>query len=103
MIEDVRFMGRKIGENERHKIAECFGEKIDDLKLCHAILAMAAQPDFALERGAFARALKHGYCSDLEGGRAAKALIRKMRKKLGYKDSIAEKVKKILKPKKKRR
>ena len=90
MIEDVWFMGKKIGEDELQKLSACFGEKIDDMELCKAILAVAAQPGFELERGAFTRGLQHGYCGVSDGARAARALIRKMRRKLGYKYSPAE-------------
>ena len=100
MIDDVQFMGKTIGEKERQQLAEVFGVEIDDLPLLHAILAISAHKDFALERSAFTRALKHGYCSDADGGRAAKALIKKMRKKTGYQPSVTEKLKKLLKKKK---
>ena len=101
MIDDVQFMGRKIGEKERLQLAEVFGVKIDDLPLLHAILAIVSHKDMVLERGAFTRALKHGYCSDADGGRAAKALIKKMRKKMGYEAGVVDKIKKIIGKKKK--
>jgi hypothetical protein len=101
VIDDVQFMGRKIGEKERLRLESVFGVKIDDLPLLHAILAIAAHKDCALERGAFTRALKHGYCSDADGGRAAKALIQKMRKKMGYQLSVAGGLKAAIRKKKK--
>ena len=84
MIETVWFMGREITDAERIQLEKVFKEKIDDLPLCNAILTMAMQPEYVLERGAFARALKHGYCGYQDGARAAKDLIRMMRKRLGY-------------------
>lgn len=96
MIEDVWFMGKKIGEAEMRQIAECFDEKIDDMKLCKAVLAVAAQPGYELERAAFTRALKNGYCSYDDGGRAAKALINKVRVRMGYKYSLFEQARRWL-------
>jgi len=99
MIE-VWFRGQKIGEKQRLLVEDAFHEKIDDLELLSAILGVAGQKGYELERGAFTRALKHGYCADSDGGRAAKALIRKVRRKLGYKYTIGEKVKRVLGKKK---
>ncbi len=84
MIETVWFMGKEITETERVLLEKVFKEKIDDLELCKAILTVSMQPEYVLERGAFARALKHGYCGYQDGARAAVDLIRMMRKKLGY-------------------
>lgn len=99
MIE-VWFRGRKIGEKQRLLVEEAFHEKIDDLELLNAVLGVAGQKGYELERGAFTRALKHGYCADSDGGRAAKALIKRVRKKLGYKYSLGESVTRMLGKKK---
>lgn len=91
-VEDVFFMGRKIGAEELARISVCFDEKIDDMRLCHAVLVLAMKPEHALARGAFARAIKHGRCSYSDGGREAKKIIREARKRLGYRYTAREKL-----------
>jgi hypothetical protein len=84
-------MGRKIGMRELRQISECFDEKIDDLRLCQAILVLAMKKENALARGAFGRAIKTGVCGYGDGKRAAQKLIREARRRLGYKYTFQEK------------
>ena len=77
---------------ERARLAACFGETIDDMKVCHAVLIRAMQPDYTLERGAIARALQTGKCDYNAGGRAVKRLIRAVRHDFGYKDPLSERL-----------
>jgi len=84
-IEKILFMGREITDADRVKLEEIFDEKIHDFELFKAILAVAAKPENVLARGAFTKALQRGYCGYSEGGREAKAMIRRVRRKMGYK------------------
>lgn len=92
MSASVYFQGKKITHAERARLAACFGETVDDMKVCHAVLIRAMQPDHALERGAIARALQTGKCEYNAGGRAVKRLIRAVRHDFGYKDPLPERL-----------
>ena len=92
MSASVYFQGKKITHVERAMLALCFGETIDDMRVCHTVLIRAMQPDHALERGAIARALQTGKCEYDTGGRAVKRLIRAVRHDIGYKDPLSERL-----------
>lgn len=83
-IEKIMFMGREITDADRVKVEAVFDEKINDFELFKAILAVSAKPENILARGAFTKALQKGYCGYSEGGREAKAMIRRVRRKMGY-------------------
>ncbi|MBI1215793.1 MAG: hypothetical protein GC185_08245 [Alphaproteobacteria bacterium] len=92
MVEDIFFMGKKIDDAAMRRISDCFDEKIDDIRLCQAVLVLAMKKENALARSAFARALKQGYCSYADGKREARQLIREARRRLGYKYTFGEKL-----------
>jgi hypothetical protein len=92
MESQLFFRGKKITERERKLLAEVFEEKIDDLYLCQSILLAAMRPENVLARAAFTRALTHKYCSYTDGGREARKLIRRVRRKLGYRLSFSDRM-----------
>lgn len=80
----VRYKGREITQKDLDNLERCFGEKVDDVNLCQAIIMHAMKADNALLRGALVRALETGECGPGEGRRQARALICRMRRGLGY-------------------
>jgi hypothetical protein len=87
----MMFRGKKITERERKLLEDIFDEKIDDLNLCQAIMLAAMLPEHTLERGAITRALTKKKCDYGDGARAVKKLIRKVRKRDGYRTTRKEK------------
>lgn len=86
------FRGKQITERERKLLEEIFEEKIDDLYLCQSILLAAMKPENLLARAAFTRALTLKYCAYADGGREARKLIRRIRRKLGYRLSFSDRL-----------
>lgn len=80
----VLYKGRAITPRDLNRLSQCFGEKIDDMKLCQAIILRVMQSHNALARGAMVRALDTGICKPGEGGRDMRRIIRKARRDLGY-------------------
>jgi hypothetical protein len=92
---ELFFQGRKITDRERLMLEEIFDAKIDDLYLCQSILLAAMRPENVLARAAFTRALTRKRCAFHEGGRAAKKLIRRTRRKLGYRVTLDDRVSRL--------
>lgn len=92
-MSELLFRGKKITERERRLLEDIFNEKIDDLHLCQAILLAAMLPENTLARGAITRALTQKKCDVGDGSRAARALIRKVRKRNGYTMTRKERLK----------
>ncbi len=92
-MSELQFRGKKITDRERKLLENIFGEKIDDLNLCQAILLAAMLPENTLARGAITRALTQKKCDVGDGARAARALIKKVRKRDGYALTRKEKLK----------
>jgi hypothetical protein len=90
MSSELFFRGKKITARDRQMLEKIFDEKIDDLYLCQTILLASMRPENILARGAFTRALTKHRCAYADGGREAKRLIRRMRRKLGYRLSPGE-------------
>ncbi|MEZ0223363.1 MAG: hypothetical protein ACAH83_02330 [Alphaproteobacteria bacterium] len=90
MHSELFFKGKKITDKERKLLSDVFEEKIDDLYLCQSILLAAMRPENVLARSAFTRALTRKHCGYTDGGREARKLIRRIRRKLGYRLSIAD-------------
>lgn len=80
----IQYKGRTITPQDLDTLGRCFGEKIDDMKLCQAVILRVMQSHNALARGAVVRALDTGVCGPGEGGRAVRKIIRKARRDLGY-------------------
>lgn len=80
----VRYKGREITQQDLDNLERCFGEKVDDVNLCQAIIMHAMKAENVLARSALTRALETGECGPGEGRRLARALIRRMRRGLGY-------------------
>lgn len=80
----IQYKGRTITPQDLDRLGRCFGEKIDDMKLCQAVILRIMQSHNALARGAVVRALDTGLCGPGEGGRAVRKIIRKARRDLGY-------------------
>jgi len=80
----IQYKGRTITPQDLDRLGRCFGEKIDDMKLCQAVILRIMQSHNALARGAVVRALDTGACGPGEGGRAVRKIIRKARRDLGY-------------------
>jgi len=87
-IEKIWFMGREVTDADRVKFEKVFEEPIEDFELFKAILAVSVKPEHLLARNAFGKALQYGYCGYSDGGREAKAMIRRVRRKMGYKVSL---------------
>ena len=83
MHSELFFKGKKITDKERKLLSDVFEEKIDDLYLCQSILLAAMRPENVLARSAFTRALTQKHCGYTDGGREARKLIRRIRRKLG--------------------
>jgi hypothetical protein len=92
MESELSFRGKKITERERRLLEDIFEEKIHDLYLCQSILLAAMRPEQVLARAAFTRALTNEYCAYADGGREARKLIRRIRRKLGYRLSISDRL-----------
>jgi hypothetical protein len=92
MHSELFFKGKKITDKERRLLADVFEMKIDDLYLCQSILLAAMKPEHALARSAFTRALTKKRCAYTDGGREARKLIRRTRRKLGYSLSFGDRV-----------
>ncbi|MDP2205365.1 MAG: hypothetical protein Q8K65_03580 [Alphaproteobacteria bacterium] len=88
----IQYKGRTITPQDLEKIGRCFGEKIDDMKLCQAVILRVMQSHNALARGAVVRALDTGKCGPGEGGRAVRKIIRKARRDLGYRYEWHERI-----------
>ena len=95
MESELFFRGKKITERERKLLGDIFEEKIDDLYLCQSILLAAMKPENILARAAFTRALTQKRCAYTDGGREARKLIRRIRRKLGYRLSFAERLDRV--------
>jgi len=80
----ILYKGRSITPRDLQKLSDCFGEKIDDMKLCQAVILRVMQSHNALARGAVVRALDTGRCAAGEGGRDVRKIIRRARRELGY-------------------
>ncbi len=80
----IQYKGRTITPQDLDTLGRCFGEKIDDMKLCQAVILRVMQSHNALARGAVVRALDTGVCGPGEGGRAVRKIIRRARRDLGY-------------------
>ena len=65
----VLYKGRAITPRDLDRLSQCFGEKIDDMKLCQAVILRVMQSHNAMARGAMVRALDTGICKPGEGGR----------------------------------
>jgi hypothetical protein len=92
MSSEMMFRGKKITDRERKLLEYIFDEKIDDLHLCQSIMLAAMLPENTLARGALTRALTKKQCNYGDGARAVKKLIRKVRKRDGYRMSRREKL-----------
>lgn len=80
----IYFKGRAITAGDLETLSRCFGEKIDDMKLCQAVILRVMQSRSALARGAVTRALDTGRVGPGEGGRVVRHIIRRARRDLGY-------------------
>ncbi|HCS23605.1 MAG TPA: hypothetical protein PLW48_00160 [Alphaproteobacteria bacterium] len=80
----IQYKGRSITPRDLERLSNCFGEKIDDMKLCQAVILRVMQSHNALARGAVVRALDTGRCAAGEGGRDVRKIIRRARRELGY-------------------
>lgn len=80
----IRYKGRTITPRDLETLGRCFGEKIDDMNLCQAVILRVMQSHNALARGAVVRALDTGRCGPGDGGRAVRSIIRRTRRDLGY-------------------
>ncbi|MFN7112863.1 MAG: hypothetical protein ACK4PK_00715 [Alphaproteobacteria bacterium] len=86
------YKGRSITPQDLDILSRCFGEKIDDMKLCQAVILRVMQSHNALARGAVVRALDTGRCGPGEGGRAVRKIIRAARRDLGYQYDVHERI-----------
>lgn len=80
----VLYKGRAITARDLDRLSQCFGEKIDDMKLCQAIILRVMQSHNEKARRAMVRALDTGMCRPGEGGREMRSIIRRARRDLGY-------------------
>lgn len=80
----VLYKGRTVTVRDLDRLSQCFGEKIDDMKLCQAVILRVMQSRNAMARGAMVRALDTGMCRPGEGGRDVRKIIRRVRRDLGY-------------------
>lgn len=80
----VLYKGRAITARDLDRLSQCFGEKIDDMKLCQAIILRVMQSHNEKARRAMVRALDTGICGPGEGGREMRSIIRRARRDLGY-------------------
>jgi hypothetical protein len=87
---ELYFKGKKVTERERRLLEQVFDEKIDDLYLCQSILLAAMRPENGLARGAFTRALTKRACAYHDGVRDARRVIRRTRRKLGYRLTLRD-------------
>lgn len=95
MHSELFFKGKKITDRERKLLSDIFEEKIDDLYLCQSILLAAMRPENVLARSAFTRALTQKHCGYTDGGREARKLIRRIRRKLGYRLSFSDRYERL--------
>ncbi len=80
----VLYKGRAITVRDLDRLSQCFGEKIDDMKLCQAIILRVMQSHNEKARRAMVRALDTGICRPGEGGREMRRIIRRARRDMGY-------------------
>ena len=80
----VLYKGRAITARDLERLSQCFGEKIDDMKLCQAVILRLMQSHNEKARRAMVRGLDDGICRPGEGGREMRSIIRRARRDLGY-------------------
>lgn len=80
----ILYKGREITARDLDRLSRCFGEKIDDMRLCRVVVLRILQSHNALARSALARALDTGICGPGEGGRFVRSIIRRARREMGY-------------------
>lgn len=95
MTLKIQYKGRSLTERDIENLNQCFGEKIDDMRLCEAVILRVMQSPNAIARGAMSRVLDTGRIGTGEGGRVVRQIIRRTRRDLGYKYTWGERLRRF--------